>query len=49
MTTSSNISLSNSRAEFTKLLARLYFEYRVLIKTLNCLEDVCVEVLVRNI
>jgi hypothetical protein len=49
VTTSSNISLSDSRVEFIKLLTRLYFEYRVFIKTLNYLKDVYIEVLVRNI
>jgi hypothetical protein len=49
ITTSSNISLFNSKAEFAKLLIRLYFKYRVFIKTLNYLEDVYIEVLVKNI
>jgi hypothetical protein len=49
MATSGNTSLSNARAEFAKLLIRLYFKYRVLIKTLNCLEDIYAKVLVRNL
>jgi hypothetical protein len=49
MATSGNTSLSNARAEFAKLLIRLHFEYRVLIETLNCLEDICVKVLVKNL
>jgi hypothetical protein len=47
--TSSNISLFNTGAEFAKLFTRLYFKYRVLIKTLNYLEDIYVKVLVRNL
>jgi hypothetical protein len=49
MATSSNTSLSNTRAEFAKLLIRLYFKYRVLIKTLNYLKDIYAKVLVRNL
>jgi hypothetical protein len=43
-----NASLSNTRAEFAKLLARLYFEYRALVKALNCFKDVCVKVLLTD-
>jgi hypothetical protein len=49
MATFSNTSLSNAGAEFAKLFTRLYFKYRVLIKTLNYLKDIYVKVLVRNL
>jgi hypothetical protein len=49
MATSNNISLSNARAEFAKLFIRLHFKYKVLIKTLNCLKDIYIKVLVRNL
>jgi hypothetical protein len=40
-----NASLFNTRAEFAKLLIRLYFKYRAFIKALNCFKDVYTKVL----
>jgi hypothetical protein len=49
MATSGNTSLFNTGAEFAKLLTRLYFKYRVLVETLNYLEDIYTKVSVKNL